>query len=407
MKVLLIYSNAMEQAWVPIGLLYLAANLRKNNIDVKIIDSKYDNVFDEIIHYNPDYIGLGGMTLMANNAIKLGKEIKQNFPNIILVYGGVHFTFLPEEAYEVADIIIKGEAEKVFVDIVKNKPYCDIRGILYKCDKEWIDNGDYEFINDLDSLPLPAYDLIDMNRYSDELVTGEKAISILTGRGCPHNCSFCASPKLWRRKVRYHSVEYTINHIKYLIDNYNLHNLRIMDDTFTCDNARVLDFCKAIKDNDIKLNMTCLTNVNNASLDVFKKMKDAGFSIVAFGLESVDENVLRLANKNNTREKMTRAVNLAHEAGLKTELLFMVGNMGDTKKSLNDSLQFSKELSGYKTYFQLATPFPGSRFYDEAEKYGKIIDRNWKDYNHKKVTYIPGGLDEETMYDTVKKGCIN
>jgi anaerobic magnesium-protoporphyrin IX monomethyl ester cyclase len=410
MKVLLIYTYSSNQAWVPIGLLYIAANLRKNGIDVKIADMQYDNVFDIIMHYNPDYIGLGAMTINADTTIKLGKWIKENFPNVVLVFGGVHFTFMPEEAYDVADIIIKGEAEKVFVEICKQIPWFEIKGIIYKDSwalNEWNDTGDYELINDLDSLPLPAYDLIDMSRYSDELVTGEHAISILTGRGCPYNCSFCASPKLWRRKVRYHSIDYTINHIKYLIDNYNLQNLRIMDDTFTCDNTRVIEFCNAIIENGFKLNMTCLTNVHNADLEIFKLMKKAGFSIVAFGLESVDENVLKLCNKQNTRENMTKAVKIAHEAGLKTELLFMIGNMGDTEKSLNYSLQFAKELNGYKTYFQLATPFPGCEFYDNAEKYGKVIDRNWKDYNHKKVTYIPNGLNEDIMYETVKKGSKN
>ena len=409
MKVLLIYAHQNKEAWVPIGLLYIAANLRKNNIEVKIIDNHYDNVFSSIIDYGPDIIGLGAMTVNADITIQVGKEIKRNFPNIILVFGGVHFTFLPDEAKDIADIIVKGEGEKVFVNICKGKTLADIPGIIYKNNPwtDWIDTGDYELINDLDSLLFPAYDLIDMTRYSDELVTGEHAISILTGRGCPYSCSFCASPKLWRRKVRYHSIEYTINHIKYLIDNYNLQNLRIMDDTFTCDNNRVMEFCNAILENNIKLNMTCLTNVHNANLEVFSKMKEAGFSIVAFGLESVDKTVLKLCNKNQDRELMANAVNLAHEAGLKTELLFMVGNMGETEKSLNDSLCFAEKLNGYKTYFQLATPFPGSQFYDNAEKYGKVIDRNWADYNHKKVTYIPNGLNEDIMYDIVKKGCVN
>jgi Fe-S oxidoreductase len=153
--------------------------------------------------------------------------------------------------------------------------------------------------------------------------------------------------------------------------------------------------------------MTCLTNVHNANLEVFKLMKNVGFSIVAFGLESVDKNVLKLCNKDQDEELMTDAVNLAHKAGLKTELLFMVGNMGETKESLENSLCFAEKLNGYKTYFQLATPFPGSQFYDNAEKYGKVININWQDYNHKKVTYIPNGLNEDIMYDIVKKGCKN
>jgi len=147
--------------------------------------------------------------------------------------------------------------------------------------------------------------------------------------------------------------------------------------------------------------------VHNSNYEIFSLMRKAGFSIVAFGLESVDKKVLELCNKNQDAFLMDKAIKLAHMAGLKTELLFMVGNMGDTEKSLNDSLCFAEKLNGYKTYFQLATPFPGSEFYDNAEKYGKVIDRNWADYNHKKVTYIPNGLNEDIMYDIVKKGCKN
>jgi anaerobic magnesium-protoporphyrin IX monomethyl ester cyclase len=406
-KVLLIYSNVRPESWVPIGLMYIASNLRQNGIDVKIVDSKFDDVFFEIDNFNPDYIGLGGMTVMSHHAVNLGLEIKSMRPDIKLVYGGVHFTFLPDDAKRVADIIVRGEGEKVYLDICNGVPLDSIPGILYKKNNEWIDNGDWELIRNLDTLPFPAYDLIDVNRYSDELVTGEKAISIMTGRGCPYLCTFCASPKLWKRKTRYHSIDYTIKHIQYLIDNYDLKNLRIMDDTFTCSNKRVVDFCNAIKENNIKLKMTCLTNVNNADFDTFKLMHDVGFDIVAFGLESVDRNVLKLAKKNNTREKMERAVQLAHSAGLRTELLFMVGNMGETEKSLRDSLDFSKKLNGYKVYFQLATPFPGSVFYDDAEKYGTVVDRKWEQYNHKEIKYIPHGLSEEAMYSAVKEGIKN
>jgi anaerobic magnesium-protoporphyrin IX monomethyl ester cyclase len=408
-RVLLIYSNVMKESWVPIGLLYIAAYLRKNNIDVKISDSKYDNVFKDISEWKPNYIGLGGMTVMSKDAIKLGELIKYLFPNILLIYGGVHFTFLPKEAYHVADYIIRGEAEKAFLDIVTEKPgFCYDNGILIKQCGAWYNNtNDWNRIEDLDELPFPAYDLINMERYSDELVTGEKAISIMTGRGCPYNCSFCASPKLWKRKVRYHSVPYVIEHIKYLIKNYNLKCLRIMDDTFTCNNERVLEFCKAIKDNNIKLKMTCLTNVNNASLEVFKEMKSAGFDIVAFGIESANQTILNNINKNITKEKAREAIETAHKAGLRTELLFMVGNVGETEETLKESIEFSKSFNAFKVYFQLATPFPGSEFYIIARKYGEIIDQDWENYNHKEVKYIPNGLTKEIMLDTVKEGIIN
>lgn len=408
MKVLLVYSNVMPQAWVPIGLLYIASNLRKNNIEVKIIDSKFDNVIKEVDDYKPDIVGLGGMTLMAHDAINWGLIIKEKYPWIFIIFGGVHFTFLPNEAKNIADIVIKGEAENVFLELCKKDIF------INKMDRKQNTTSNYfeiveghSLIKDLDSLPFPAYDLININKYSDELVTGEKAISILTGRGCPYNCSFCASPALWKRKCRFHSIEYTIDYIKFLIKKYDVKNLRIMDDTFTVNNDRVLQFCEAIQKNNIKLNMTCLTNVHNADYEVFKEMKKTGFSIVAFGMESVDPIVLNLCNKDQNKNMMRSAVEKAHKAELLTELLFMVGNMGDTKKSLRDSLEFSKSLNSFKVYFQLATPFPGCEFYNKAEEYGKVISRDWKNYNHKKITYIPYGLDEVTMYETIKEGCVN
>jgi anaerobic magnesium-protoporphyrin IX monomethyl ester cyclase len=421
-RVLLVYTNEIKDSWVPIGLLYIAAYLRENKIAVKIVDTKYDNVLNEIMMYDPHFVGLGGMTVMSPSIKRLGESIKEKFPFLKIVVGGVHYTFLPDEAKSFADYIIRGEAEEAFVQIVKRAPFynvnnINIQGVSVKYYEDtWYSCGERtDFIKDLDLLPLPAYDLIDMNRYSDELVTGEKAISILTGRGCPYNCSFCASPSLWQRKVRYHSIDYVIRHIKYLIKNYNLQCLRIMDDTLTCNNERVQEFCRAITSNGIELKMTCLTNVNNADFYTFFLMKRAGFDIVAFGLESADKKVLSLVNKNNTIRKMRRAVRLAHKAGLRTELLFMVGNVGETEKSLRKSLRFAKSLKGYKTYFQLATPFPGSKFYDEAEKYGIVVDRNWEEYNHKTVKYVPFSLvkdktftqAKETMIATAKKGTVN
>lgn len=388
-KVALIYSNVVKEPWIPLGLLSIAANLIRDGIQVKILDTLHDNIIKEISSFKPDYVGLGGMTVMAYDAIGWGTIIKKQFPHIKIVFGGVHFTFLPEEAQGIANYIIQGEGEEEFLNIIYGN----------KVKKGHIEN--------LDSIPFPAYELIDMNKYHDELVTGEKAISIMTGRGCPYDCLFCASPQLYNRRMRYNSIEYVIHHIKYLISNYDLKNLRIMDDTFTCNKYRVLDFCEAILKNNINLKMTCLTNVNNADKETFTMMKKAGFDIVAFGLESIDPKVLKLVNKEMSVDRATQVIHTAHDCGLKTELLFMVGNIGDTKEALENTLAFSKKFNSYKVYFQLATPFPGSKFYDVAEQYGTVVDRDWEHYDHKKVTYIPDGLDADYMKDVVNRGCKN
>lgn len=246
-----------------------------------------------------------------------------------------------------------------------------------------------------------------MEKYNDTFITGKKAISIMTGRGCPYNCLFCASPQIYKRRVRYHSLNYVMAHIKYLIENYNLKNLRIMDDTFTLNKERVLEFCDKIKENGFKLNMTCLTNVKNADFKMFKKMKEVGFSIVAFGIESGNDEILRKINKMQTKKMAKRAVYLAKKAGLATECLYMIGNICETKRTILDTINFAKEINPksshpnkevYYNWFQYATPFPGSKFYEVAEKYGKICTKDWKKYTHSKPIFIPrGGLNESLM----------
>lgn len=404
MKVLLIYPKVTVKVamWMPLGILYIASYIKKHGIEVKIINSSFyelnDNNIKEIFQsFSPDIVGIGAMTVQCVDALKIGSNIKRLFPNIKLVYGGVHFTFLPEEGLDIGDIVVIGEGEETFLDICNNKNIKEIEGIAYKEKGKIIKNKLRQKQANLDNFPIPAYDLIDKNRYSDELITSEKATSILTGRGCPHNCHFCASPQLYERKVRFHSIEYTMNHIKYLIDNYNMKNLRIMDDTFTCNNKRVYDFCDAIEKNNFKLNMTCLTNVKNADIDVFKRMKEVGFSIVAFGIETVNEKVQEIVNKKASKEKISKAINDAHSVGLKTELLFMVGNMGETKESLEESLNFSRQFNSFAVFFQFATAFPGSKFYTDAEKWGIVKTKDWDSYNHNIPTFIPHGLNEQIL----------
>lgn len=389
---------------MPIGLMYIASYIRKHGHEVIIVDSKYDDIFAKIKEFHPEIIGIGAMTVMAPEAIHLARLIRKG-TDALIVFGGVHFTFLPDDAKDIADIIVKGEGEKTFCQLCDRVPLRHIPGIMYKERGEWIDNGQYEFIENLDELPIPAYDLIDITRYNDELVTGEKAFSIMAGRGCPYNCLFCASPKLWRRRMRSHSINYVIKHIQFLVDTYDIHCLRIMDDTFTVDKRRVMLFCDAIEKAKIHLKMACLTNVLNADYEMFVRMKAVGFDFVAFGIESANKTVLANVNKAGNTEKNTRsAVDAAHRAGLRTELLFMVGNIGETDASLDESVQFSKELNGDKVYFQYATPFPGSEFYDVADQYGVVKDRDWSKWNHKEIHYVPFGVSEEAMKKAVREG---
>lgn len=426
MKVLLVepkYGYKEALPWIPIGKGYLAAVIRREQgFEVKIIDNAL-HAYDEktliklIEEFGPDIIGTGGMTLQINDTIKIAGLIRKLYrSDVLLVGGGVHLTIIPDDGIDLFDFIVLGEGEDTFLELCKRyketggdkdkRFYKDIPGLCFKYqDGEIVKTGYRGFISDLDKLPLPAYDLLEVEKYNDFLITGERAISIMTGRGCPFDCEFCASPYLTQRKVRYFSLGYTFRLIEYLIERYGFKNFRIMDDTFALNKKRVIEFCNQIRKRALKLNMTCLTHVNTANPEMLKKMKEAGFSIVAFGIESGNNEILKLVNKGITQEMAIKAIKDAIKAGLSVEGLFMIGNIGETKETIEDTICFAKKYNppynsfrrtGYN-WFQFATPFPGSRFFIKAKDYGEVISFNYDDYSHQIPIFVPRGLNAETM----------
>lgn len=403
-RVLLVYSRISgpdPMPWIPIGLLYIAAVLEQHNIDVMIYDrNKHDGTLCDVIEsFHPDLIGIGAMTVQAEDALNISAEIKADYPDITVCLGGVHFTFRPEEGLTkgAADIVVLGEGEYAMRDICLGKPLDSIPGVVFKdLTGKVIRSAERQFIKDLDELPLPAYHLVDVMSYDDHLITGEKAISLLTGRGCPMACTFCASPELWQRRIRLNSISYAIKHIKFLVDRYGVTNIRIMDDTFTVSRRRVLEFCEQVK--PFGLNMTCLTNVRNSDFEMLKIMKESGFSIVAYGVECANQRVLDNVSKGITLSRAIDAILNAQKAGLLVELLFMIGNVTETEDTIIDSIAFARKYNpDGKNWFQFSTPFPGSAFSVHAEEYGDIISWDLNDWDHQRPVFIPHGLNEEVM----------
>lgn len=197
-----------------------------------------------------------------------------------------------------------------------------------------------------------------------------------------------------------------MSHVDFLIKKYDLKNLRIMDDTFTLNKKRVLGFCDLMEERGYRLNMTCLTYAKCADYEVFERMKEVGFSIIAFGVECGNEDVLKIINKGITKNDVRNAVYLAKKAGLSTELLFMIGNIRETKETIMDSINFAKEINPPSSnitknaiwnWFQFATPTLGSLFFNTAKHYGKVLTYDWSRYHHQEPIFIPEGLDRKTL----------
>jgi radical SAM superfamily enzyme YgiQ (UPF0313 family) len=425
MRVLLIepkYGYREALTWIPIGKGYLATQARNLGHEVRIIDNALrPNTTDEqlsksIADFAPDIIGTGGMSLQWTDSKRVARIAREVAPEALLVGGGVHLTALPEEGVDIFDLVAVGEGEHTFRDVVTRRAgvgksggrssYQDIPGLCFKNRLGAITRTpERDFVVDMDSLGWPSYDLMEVPLYHDHLVMGERGISLMTGRGCCFNCNFCASPFITKRKMRNFSLEFVFDQMQMLERTYGFTNFRIMDDTFAASRPRVKKFCEEMRTRGLRYNFNCLTHVNTSNQEMFEQMVGAGFSVVAFGIESANDGVLKLINKGTTKENAAGALKQARAAGLVPEALFMVGNIGDTRETVEETVEFAKDhnrpfVDGVRkgfNWFQFATPFPGSKFYTSAKDYGTILSHDYDDYSHQFPVFIPHGLDYETM----------
>lgn len=431
MRVLLIEPASSDTeviAWAPIGKAYLAAVVRRAGHEVQIIDQHLRHHSDERLHelareFGPDVIGLGGRSLQWRDTKRLAKVMREWFPDALLVGGGVHLTCQPEDGVDHFDLVMTGEGEENFVDLVSRfqetrsrdpATFVGVRSLVWRNRLGAIARTEERnLVVDLEALPLPAYDLLDVMAYNDFFVTGERAICVMTGRGCPYSCTFCSQPTLTKRRVRDFSIDYSFRLIEHFVETYGFTNIRIFDDTFCASKKRVLSFCDEMKRRQWKLNLTCLTHVQTVDEEVLSALKGAGFSQVAFGIESGNDGVLKLLNKRITKAQAARAVKMARDAGLFVEALFIIGNVGDTAETMEETVDFALEhnpmLDSHGkqvglNWFQYATPWPGSQFSRDWRQYGTCVSEELEDYCHSRPFFVPKGTDERTMIEMRERG---
>jgi len=362
---------------IPFGLLDLASYLEKFGFEVKIIDrhghkALFSETLKHIKQWNPRYVGISAITSQAEDALKLGRYIKKRFETP-LIYGGLHFTVLPEEGLDAGNIVVRGEGENALLEIlsntIKDRKICTAQPIA-----------------DLDSIPLPKESLIKM------LAWGGVSFAILTSRGCPYSCLFCLDKKYRDNRMRYHSVGYVLDFIELIKRTLNINDFSILDDIFTINEERVFEFCNAIQKRNLKIKLDCFSRTGIDNLQMYIAMKKAGFYNIGIGIESGNNDVLKAIDKRQTVQEVRRTIEIIKKAGLNISATFMIGNITETEKTIRDTINFAKELSLWGWHIGYAQPFPGSRFYEIVPRYGTLINKNPKTYWNNKISFLPYGL---------------
>jgi len=370
----------------PLGIAYIAAVLEEGGVDVKIIDAaalemEWDTLKKEIENYSPDVVAITALTPTINKALKTAKITKKTCPNANIVMGGYHPTFTYTELLknDFIDIVILGEGEYTMLELVKTLEkggdLKEVKGIACKD----FTTPPRDIIKDIDSLPFPARHLLPMDEYkvlNIKLPTG----TLISGRGCPFNCSFCASSAMHGRKMRFRSAQNIVDEIEHLISDYDAEMIAFMDDTFTLRPERVIEICDEIKKRDLDFFWGCTARVDTVSKSLLKKMREAGCITIFYGVESADQQLLDGMNKKISVDKIRNAFKLTKEADMRTIASVAIGMPGDTKENIEKTINFVKDLDASYAIFSLATPYPGTAFYNEARANDLIKVNDWSKY---------------------------
>jgi anaerobic magnesium-protoporphyrin IX monomethyl ester cyclase len=403
---------------LPIGLMYIAAVLQKVDYRVEILDAfmsdptfrKNDNTISvgmpferikqEIREHQPEIVGIAGpFTCQIENALKISNLTKEVNPKIVTVVGGPHVSLVPKDFLEEAknvDVAVMGEGEYAMLDIVQafegKKQLSEIAGVAYRQDGKVQVNPPRPFIENLDELPYPAYDLVDMEQYLNPQKIGyrsfrDRAISMITSRGCPFNCCFCAVHLHMGRGFRAHSAEYVLKHIEYVVDRFKVKNIFFEDDNLTLDLARFEAICDGIIARKIKIGWETPNGIRAdcLTLNLLKKMKQSGCQSVFVGVESGDQQILD--DVICKRLDLNRVVEFAKNSksiGLKTGAFYIIGFPGEKKENMQRTVDFALQLKrdyDVGMHLFMATPSYGTRLYEECKAKGYIpADLTWNSF---------------------------
>lgn len=375
-----------------LGLANIAGSIKSKGHIVTIIDmnKRSEKEFLTLLKsFDPDYVGISFVTLLFEEAIRLANLVKKIKKRVIIIGGGVHPSSMPKEVLESSaiDIVCIGEGEYSIIDIISEKPWEDIQGIAFKKNGNCCISPYQGFIKDLDRLPYPEWSLYNIKEYkTTELLTRANPSGwIETTRGCPYGCVYC-NKSVFGKKFRTKSSKRVVDEMEYMLAS-GFKEIHIADDCFTFNIERAKDICEEIIKRGLKFPWATITGIRADRVDqeLLNLMKISGCYRVYYGIESGDDNILKLIKKGETCEDVRMAVKISKRAGLEVFGFFMFALPGETEETMQKTIGFAKELDLDMAKVAITIPLPSTPYFDELNKSGKIKDTNWSKYN----LYLP------------------
>jgi len=381
MKVLLLFSGTRQiKPTMPFSVVVLASYLRKKNVAVDILDSRVDS-YKDVDYAAYSLIGISSKSgEQVSSAVEICKWIRAKCQTPI-VFGGPHATFFPEQTCEseLADFVVRAEGEETLYELVqaleKGTGFDHIKSLTYKDQKngQVKSNPDRAFMN-MEELDIPAYDLIDLDKYQDKF----QYFTIETSRGCPFRCTFCYVHDFHKRMWRVKKISQCINEIKQIKRDHGIRKIFICDDNFFVMKDRVIEFAQQVVEEKLDIEIFTQARANYFSQytdDELEILAKAGVKYVAIGAESGSERMLDIIEKDITIKDIRNSATNCIRYGMVPVYSFVIGMPGEEKDDLNKSIDMYFELKQISpdveiNGFYIFTPYPGTPVFHEAVKKG-------------------------------------
>jgi len=408
-----------RMGWVmpPMGLLYLAAELEHEAIEVEVYDAQIEqrSLATALTEGKPEIVGITCATALVESTLAAARLTKEILPTTTVVVGGVHPTVRPDDLVGSpdVDIAVRGEGLKTIVEIClavdtgDGDALRDIAGTSHRLDDELIDNPSRPLEDDVDSFPFPARHLVPMEIYrmSPDLSIRPPMDIVFGAYGCPYDCVFCAAQTVMGGSFRARSLDNLLSEIDQVVREQHPRTLLMGDDNFVLSKERTLDFCDRYSSRGYHktLPWQVATRVDSVDQEILQAIKDAGCYLISFGIESGVGRLLDTIEKGAEVEQAETAVRLAKEAGLVVRSTFILGLPGETREDSRATIRFSRQLPLDQVRFALATPYPGTRLWEIAAAEGSVDIDDWMElssmggYREDELFYVPEGRNSDEL----------
>jgi len=403
----------------PLGIASLAAFVRDQGFTADVLDSialglTDDHVARHVQEASPQVIGFSALTGNFHRAAACARLLREKFPDTLIIVGGHHATIAPRDVLKDDtrfDLAFIGEGERSLLDFLtryRNAGWkraeflqnraglATLRGIAYRADNDIVIAPPAARVENLDTLPFPARDLLPMDRYLPlpNQYLRQPVVHMTAIRGCPFNCSFCSNNAVFGRTLRFKSPGRTVDEIQDVMSRYGAREISFWDDTMTAKREWMVDFCNELLKRQVDVTWTGYARANTVDLPLLQLMKKAGCWNLFYGFETGDQQLLDNIGKGMTLDTLRNAARWSHEAGIEVRASFMLALPGETPELARKTIDFAIELDPDYAQFCITTPYPGTPLWNDAEKYGRL-NKDFREYHCWAPVFVPFGYRDE------------